>query len=80
MIVCICHRVSDHTIAREVRAGCASFNELQNTLRVATACGACADCAQDVFARARDMSDLTLCAGSRQLGRRVISLAQASAA
>ena len=50
MIVCICHRVSDHTIVREVRAGCASFDELQDTLRVATACGACADCARDVFA------------------------------
>jgi bacterioferritin-associated ferredoxin len=61
MIVCICHRVSDHTIAREARAGCASFEALQDSLRVATACGACAECARDVFATARNASDLPAC-------------------
>ena len=39
MIVCVCHRVSDRDIEREVRHGCGSFEELQDELRVATACG-----------------------------------------
>ena len=49
MIVCICHRVSDRDIARAVRAGCDSFEALQDDLRVATACGACHDCASATF-------------------------------
>ena len=49
MIVCICHRVSDRDIAREVKAGCRDFNELQDELRVGTACGACTDCARQTF-------------------------------
>ena len=49
MIVCVCHRVSDRDIAREVRQGCASFEALQDELRVATACGSCIDCAQQTF-------------------------------
>jgi bacterioferritin-associated ferredoxin len=49
MIVCVCHRVSHHDIARAVREGCTSFDELQDDLRVATACGACHDCARETF-------------------------------
>lgn len=49
MIVCICHRVSDRDIAREVKAGCRDFGDLQDELRVATACGACSDCARQTF-------------------------------
>ena len=49
MIVCICHRVSDRDIAHAVRDGCSSFEELQDQLRVATACGACTDCARENF-------------------------------
>lgn len=49
MIVCVCHRVSDQHIAREVRSGCDSFDELQSDLRVGTACGACTDCAREAF-------------------------------
>ncbi|MEQ1682940.1 MAG: (2Fe-2S)-binding protein [Burkholderiaceae bacterium] len=49
MIVCICHRVSDRDIAREVKAGCRDFGDLQDELRVATACGACTDCARQTF-------------------------------
>jgi len=51
MIVCICHRISDRDIAHAVRAGCSSFDELRDELRVATGCGACGDCARDVFDR-----------------------------
>ena len=50
MIVCICHRVSDRDIAHAARHGCASFDELQEELGVATACGACGDCARETFA------------------------------
>ena len=53
MIVCVCHRVSDRDIEREVRHGCASFEELQDELRVGTACGCCTDCARDTFDVAR---------------------------
>jgi bacterioferritin-associated ferredoxin len=49
MIVCVCHRISDRQIEREVRSGCSSFDELQAELRVATACGACTDCALETF-------------------------------
>ena len=51
MIGCLCHRVSDRDIAAAQRGGCASFEDLQDELRVATACGACHDCAQEVFER-----------------------------
>jgi bacterioferritin-associated ferredoxin len=53
VIVCVCHRVSDRDIEREVRHGCESFEELQDELRVATACGRCGDCARDTFDAAR---------------------------
>lgn len=49
MIVCVCHRISDRDIAHAVREGCASFDELQDQLRVGTACGACGDCARHTF-------------------------------
>jgi bacterioferritin-associated ferredoxin len=49
MIVCVCHRVSHHDIARAVKDGCSSFDELQFELSVATACGACHDCARQTF-------------------------------
>jgi bacterioferritin-associated ferredoxin len=49
MIVCICHRVSDRDIERAALQGCASFEQLQDELRVATCCGLCRDCARDTF-------------------------------
>ena len=49
MVICICHRVSDRDIARAAREGCASFEELQDELRVGTGCGACHDCARETF-------------------------------
>jgi bacterioferritin-associated ferredoxin len=49
MIVCVCHRVSDRDIARHAAAGCPSFEVMQDDLRVATACGACHDCAREVW-------------------------------
>lgn len=49
MIVCLCHRVSDRDIAREVAHGCSSFDELQERTRVATGCGACHEFAMDTY-------------------------------
>lgn len=59
MIVCVCHRVSESQITVHARTGC-SFQELQNELGVATACGACHECALDTFETAR-----ARCAGHR---------------
>jgi len=53
MIVCVCHRVSDRDIAIAASSGCPSFEALQDDLRVATACGACHDCACEVFEESR---------------------------
>lgn len=49
MIVCLCHRVTEAQIASRAREGCGSFDELQDDLRVATACGACKECALSTF-------------------------------
>jgi bacterioferritin-associated ferredoxin len=49
MIVCVCHRVSDQTIARCARAGM-SFDQLKLELGVATQCGKCEPCARSVWA------------------------------
>jgi bacterioferritin-associated ferredoxin len=67
MIVCICHRVSDRDIAHRVASGCASFEALQDELRVATSCGACLDCAQDTFS-AHSGRDCVTCPGSALCG------------
>ncbi|HLO93591.1 MAG TPA: (2Fe-2S)-binding protein [Burkholderiaceae bacterium] len=49
MIVCLCHRVSDRDIRRAVAEGTRNFEVLQDDTRVASACGACHDCAREVF-------------------------------
>ncbi|BDI07004.1 (2Fe-2S)-binding protein [Sphaerotilus microaerophilus] len=49
MIVCVCHRVSDRDIAREVRSGCDSFEDLQRVLHVGTRCGQCLSHARAAF-------------------------------
>ena len=49
MIVCLCHRISDRDIRAAVQAGTTCFDVLQDDLRVASSCGACLDCAREVF-------------------------------
>lgn len=49
MIVCLCHRISDRQIRQAAAQGCADFEQLQEDLLVATACGACHDCATALF-------------------------------
>ena len=70
MIVCFCHRVSDLDIVRAAHAGCASFDELQDTLRVGTACGACLDCAHETFHAAAGRSR---CPGNAEAGLRRVA-------
>ncbi len=48
MIVCVCHRVSDQTIARCARSGMA-FDDIQLELGVATQCGQCESCARTLW-------------------------------
>jgi bacterioferritin-associated ferredoxin len=45
----LCHRVSDRDIAAHVRSGCESFAALQDSLRIATSCGRCRECALATF-------------------------------
>jgi bacterioferritin-associated ferredoxin len=52
MIVCVCRRVSDQTIARCARSGMA-FDEIQLELGVATQCGKCESCARSLWAECR---------------------------
>jgi bacterioferritin-associated ferredoxin len=73
MIVCVCHQVSDRDIAHAARQGCASYDELQEHLRVGTACGACGDCARKTFDAHRHLPTASATAGScavTWLGRR----------
>lgn len=49
MIVCVCRRVSDKTIAHCARSGMA-FDDIQSELGVATQCGQCEGCARAVWA------------------------------
>lgn len=49
MIVCVCRRVSDKTIAQCARAGM-GFDDIQLELGVATQCGRCEGCARQVVA------------------------------
>jgi bacterioferritin-associated ferredoxin len=77
MIVCICHRVSDRDIVREAQAGCASFDDLQESLRVGTACGACLDCAHETFHAAAGAAG---CAGQHRVAMPISRHAPAAAA
>lgn len=66
MIICLCHRVSDRDIAREAKAGCASFEALMERTRVGTGCGACLHHAREAFdgqsrAECGDCPDATRC-------------------
>ncbi len=50
MIICVCARVSERDLAREVHSGCPDFATLQFTLGVATGCGTCREFAEAAFA------------------------------
>ncbi|WP_372658510.1 bacterioferritin-associated ferredoxin [Hydrogenophaga sp.] len=48
MIVCVCRRVSDQTIARCARSGM-DFDDIQMEHGVATQCGKCESCARALW-------------------------------
>lgn len=48
MIVCVCHRVNDKTIAQCARSG-ASFDDIQLEFGVATQCGQCEQGARRIW-------------------------------
>ncbi|WP_284615543.1 (2Fe-2S)-binding protein [Aquabacterium humicola] len=52
MIVCLCRRISDRDIQHAVREGINSFDVLQDETGVSSHCGACHDCANEVFQEA----------------------------
>lgn len=49
MVICLCRRVREDDIHRQVAAGCVTFEALQRLTGVATGCGVCTDCAREVF-------------------------------
>ena len=58
MIVCVCHRVSDKTIAEHASEG-KGFEDIQIDLGVATQCGRCEDCARDIVEQCHAKSAMT---------------------
>jgi len=46
MYVCICNKITDSDIRRELDNGASSLVCLQKSLKVATCCGRCKDCAK----------------------------------
>ncbi|HOL36321.1 MAG TPA: (2Fe-2S)-binding protein [Rubrivivax sp.] len=72
MIICMCHRISDRDIAREAKSGCSSFEDLQDDLRVGTACGCCLEMARTTFDEQA--------AASRRAGRGAVDVARAALA
>jgi bacterioferritin-associated ferredoxin len=49
MYVCVCNGVTESQIRTAVNDGARSLRELRADLGVATCCGKCADCAQQVI-------------------------------
>ena len=80
MIVCLCHRISERDIHRNVDAGIRNFDLLQDETGVGSACGCCQDCAREVFDAALLKSGHSacrvICPGDRSapLGQQVISI------
>ena len=73
MIVCVCHRVSDRDIDHAARHGCTSYDELQDQLRVGTACGACGDCARQTFEAKRQQTAAAGACAVSWFGRRALA-------
>jgi len=76
MIVCLCHRISDRDIHREVGDGTRCFEQLQDETRLASSCGACHDCAREVFHEA--LASHGSCSGSGSLSQIPVVVASAA--
>ncbi|MEN9314377.1 MAG: hypothetical protein RIS35_770 [Pseudomonadota bacterium] len=64
MIVCVCHRVRDRTIAQGAQAGMA-FEELQFACGVATRCGKCEEVARATWESGRSVVEARAAHGLR---------------
>ena len=49
MIVCVCNNISDREIRQAVELGLTSMDELRRDLGVATCCGQCFSCAEEIL-------------------------------
>lgn len=49
MIVCVCKKVSDSQIKREICRGACSVNDLGERLGLGTQCGCCRETAQEII-------------------------------
>jgi bacterioferritin-associated ferredoxin len=49
MIVCVCNNISDREIRQAMEFGLTSMEELHSALGVATCCGQCFSCAEDIL-------------------------------
>jgi bacterioferritin-associated ferredoxin len=56
MIVCVCNNVSEKEIRQAFELGATSMVALQADLGVATCCGSCHDCANQVLVEAQEAS------------------------
>jgi len=52
MYICICNAVTDRDIMKAVDKGASSLQDLSDELKVATCCGRCADCANNLLQQA----------------------------
>lgn len=55
MYVCICNRVTDRDIHQAARNGAQDLSDLSRQLQVATCCGQCASCAEDMLVEAKSL-------------------------
>ncbi|HUU73428.1 MAG TPA: bacterioferritin-associated ferredoxin [Burkholderiales bacterium] len=58
MYVCLCNGVTEHQIRDAVSDGAVSLHDLRNSLGVASCCGRCADCAQEIIEEATPLAAL----------------------
>jgi bacterioferritin-associated ferredoxin len=49
MIVCVCNNISDREIRQAIELGITSMDELRRDLGVATCCGQCFECAEQIL-------------------------------
>lgn len=49
MIVCVCNNISDREIRQAMELGITSMDELRSALGVATCCGQCFSCAEEIL-------------------------------
>lgn len=49
MIVCVCNNISDREIRQAMELGLTSMEELRRDLGVATCCGQCFSCAEEIL-------------------------------